>query len=90
MRISLLMIYVKQWRGKIMRKILITVICALLLFSCMDERKEITYIVKFKDGSQMEIVGHYSIISKHSAYVLSFDGAYDFNRDEILYIVKKV
>ena len=72
-----------------MKKILIIVICALLLFSCRDERKEITYIVKFKDGSQMEVVGHYSTISKHSAYVLSSDGSYNFNRDEILYIIKK-
>jgi hypothetical protein len=71
-----------------MKNILI-VICALLLFSCRDERKEITYIVKFKDGSQMEVVGHYSTISKHSAYVLSSDGSYNFNRDEILYIVKR-
>lgn len=73
-----------------MKKILITVICALLFVSCKIERKDITYIVKFKDGSQMEVVGHYSIISKHSAYVLSSDGSYNFNRDEILYIVKKV
>lgn len=73
-----------------MKKILIAVICALLFISCNDKRKEITYIVKFKDGSQMEVIGHYSIISKHSAYVLSSDGSYDFNRDEILYIVKKV
>ena len=72
-----------------MKKILIIVICALLLFSCRDERKEITYIVKFKDGSQMEVVGHYSTISKHSAYDLSSDGSYNFNRDEILYIIKK-
>ena len=72
-----------------MKKILITVICALLFVSCNVERKEITYIVKFKDGTQMEVVGHYSSISKHSAYVLTDDGSYIFNRDEILYIIKK-
>lgn len=72
-----------------MKKILITVICALLFVSCNVERKEITYIVKFKDGTQMEVVGHYSSISKHSAYVLTDDGSYNFNRDEILYIIKK-
>lgn len=72
-----------------MKKILITLFCALLLISCDNERKEITYIVKFKDGSQMEVVGHYSTISKNSAYVMSCDGSYNFNRDEILYIIKK-
>ena len=61
----------------------------MLLVSCDDERKEITYIVKFKDGSQMEVVGYYSTISRHSAYVMSCDGSYNFNRDEILYIIKK-
>lgn len=72
-----------------MKKILITLFCVLLLISCDNERKEITYIVKFKDGSQMEVVGHYSAISKHSAYVMAYDGSYNFNRDEILYIIKK-
>jgi hypothetical protein len=72
-----------------MKKILITLFCALLFISCANERREITYIVKFKDGSQMEVVGHYSTISKHSAYVMSYDGSYNFNRDEILYIIKK-
>lgn len=72
-----------------MKKILITLFCVLLLISCEDKRKEITYIVKFKDGSQMEVVGYYSSISKHSAYVMSYDGSYNFNRDEILYIIKK-
>ena len=73
-----------------MKKILITLFCALLFISCdNDERKEITYIVKFKDGSQMEVVGNYSTIGKHSAYVMSYDGSYNFNRDEILYIIKK-
>jgi hypothetical protein len=71
-----------------MKKILITVICALIFVSC-NERKDITYIVKFKDGTEMEVVGHYSSISRHSAYVLSSDGSYNFNRDEILYIIKK-
>ena len=72
-----------------MKKILITVFSVLLLISCSEERKEITYIVKFKDGSQMEVVGYYSTISRHSAYVMSHDGSYNFNRDEILYIIKK-
>lgn len=72
-----------------MKKILITVICALIFVSCKDERKDITYIVKFKDGTEMEVVGQYSSISRHSVYVLSSDGSYNFNRDEILYIIKK-
>lgn len=72
-----------------MKKILMTVICALLFVSCKVERKDITYIVKFKDGTEMEVVGQYSSISRHSAYVLSSDGSYNFNRDEILYIIKK-
>ena len=72
-----------------MKKILITLLCVLLFISCNDERKEITYIVKFKDGSQIEVIGYYSTISKHSAYVMSYDGSYNFNRDEILYIIKK-
>lgn len=37
----------------------------------------------------MEVVGHYATISKNSAYVMSYDGTYNFNRDEILYIIKK-
>ena len=73
-----------------MKNILMTVICTLLFVSCMSPRKEITYIVKFKDGSQIEVVGYFSSISKNSAYVLSYDGTeYNFNRDEILYIVKE-
>lgn len=72
-----------------MKKILMTLICAMLFVSCNVERKEITYIVKFKDGTEMEVVGHYSTISKNSAYVLAPDCTYNFNRDEILYIIKK-
>lgn len=72
-----------------MKKILIAVICALFFISCSDERKDITYIVKFKDGTEMEVVGQYSSISKYSAYVISHDGSYNFNRDEILYIIKR-
>ncbi len=72
-----------------MKKILMTLICALLFVSCNVERKEITYIVKFKDGTEMEVVGYYSSISRSSAYVFSSDGSYNFNRDEILYIIKK-
>lgn len=72
-----------------MKKILITLLCAMSLISCDDKRQEITYIIKFKDGSQMEVVGYYSTISKHSAYVMSYDGSYNFNRDEVLYIIKK-
>lgn len=72
-----------------MKKKLITLFCALQLISCGNKSQEITYIVKFKDGSQMEVVGYYSTISKHSAYVMSYDGTYNFNRDEILYIIKK-
>lgn len=72
-----------------MKKILITLLCVLSFMSCDNKRQEITYIVKFKDGSQIEVVGHYSTISRHSAYVISCDGSYNFNRDEILYIIKK-
>lgn len=72
-----------------MKKILITLFCVLLLISCDNKRKEMTYIVKFKNGSQMEVVGHYATISKHSAYIMSYDGTYNFNRDEIFYIIKK-
>lgn len=72
-----------------MKKILIILLCAMSLISCDNKRQEITYIVKFKDGSQMEVVGHYSAISRNSAYVVSCDGSYNFNRDEILYIIKK-
>lgn len=73
-----------------MKKILI-LLAAICCCGCLpeNERKEITYIVKFKDGSQMEVVGYYSTISKNSAYVMSCDGSYNFNRDEILYIIKK-
>jgi hypothetical protein len=72
-----------------MKKILITLFCVLIFISCCNERREITYIVKFKDGSQMEVIGHYSIMSKHSTCILSHDGSYNFNQDEILYIIKK-
>lgn len=72
-----------------MKKILMLLFCVLLSISCSDKRKETTYIVKFKDGSQMEVIGYYSTISKHSAYVMSYEGSYNFNRDEVLYIIKK-
>lgn len=72
-----------------MKKILITLLCAMFLISCDNKRQEITYIVKFKNGSQMEVVGHYAIISKNSAYVMSYDRTYNFSREEILYIIKK-
>ena len=72
-----------------MKKILITLLCAMFLISCDNKRQEITYIVKFKDGLQMEVVGHYATISKNSAYVMSYDGTYNFSREEILYIIKK-
>ena len=72
-----------------MKKILITLFCVLLLISCNHKWKEITYIVKFKDGSQMEIVGHYSTTSKNYVFISSWDSSYTFNRDKILYIIKK-
>lgn len=72
-----------------MKKFLITLLCVVFLISCDNKRREITYIVKFKDGSQMEVVGHYSTISRHSIYVMSCDSSYNFNRDEVLYIIKK-
>ena len=72
-----------------MKKILITLFCVLIFISCNNERKETTYIVKLKDGSQMEIVGHYSTTSKKYARIMTSDCSYTFNRDELLYIIKK-
>ena len=72
-----------------MKKILITLFCVLLLISCNHKWEETTYIVKFKDDSQMEIIGHHSRISNKHFYIRSNDSSYTFNRDEILYIIKK-
>lgn len=72
-----------------MKKFLITLFCILIFTSCNNTRKEITYIIKFKDGSQMEIIGHYSTISKNYACIMSYDSSYTFNKNELLYIIKK-
>ena len=73
-----------------MKKILFTVFATMVISSCDTEKPETTFIVKFKDGTEMKVVGTDTGDSRGCIYLYHKDNqASIFVKDEILYIVKE-
>lgn len=74
-----------------MKKILFTVVATLIISSCPTEKEEITtFIVKFKDGTEMRVIGTDASASRDAFYVYHDRVQTSvFTKDEVLYIVKE-
>lgn len=73
-----------------MRKILFIVVATMIISSCATKKKETTFIVKFKDGIEMEILGIETRAGKNAFYVHHKDFQISvFSKDDVLYIIKK-
>lgn len=73
-----------------MKKILFTLIATMIISSCGTKREETTFIVKFKDGTEMKVVGTNISDSRNCIYLYHKDyQASVFDKEEILYILKE-
>lgn len=76
-----------------MKKVLFILVAIMIISSCATETKkknETTFCVKFKDGTEMQIVGTDASVSKNGFYV--YHGGVQtsvFAKDEVLYIIRK-
>lgn len=72
-----------------MKRILLILVATMIISSCATEKNETTFIVKFKDGTEMKILGTDANVGKHGFYVYHTDLASSvFAKDEVLYIIK--
>ena len=72
-----------------MKKILFTLVATMIISSCATEKNETTFIVKFKDGTEMKVVGTDASVGKNGFYVYHTDLTSSvFAKDEVLYIIK--
>lgn len=73
-----------------MKKILFTVVAILIISSCTTRQDEATFIVKFKDGTEVKVVGTDASVGKNGFFVYH-NGAQTsvFAKDEVLYILKE-
>lgn len=73
-----------------MKKILFALIVTIIISSCTTRQDEATFIVKFKDGTEVKVVGTDASVSKNAFYV-HHDGVQTsvFAKDEVLYILKE-
>lgn len=75
-----------------MKKILFILVATMIIISCSTETKkknETTFIVKFKDGTEMQVIGTDANVGKHVFFV--YHGGVQtsvFAKDEVLYILK--
>ena len=73
-----------------MKKILFIVITTMIISSCNTEKPKTTFIVKFKDNTEMKVVGTNVSDSRGCIYLYHKDNqASVFVKDEILYILKE-
>ena len=73
-----------------MKKILFTLVVTMIISSCATEKNETTFIVKFKDGTEMKVVGTDASASKNGFYVYHRGAQTSvFAKDEVLYILKE-
>ena len=73
-----------------MKKILFTLVGTILISSCTTKKEETTFIVKFKDGNEMKVVGTDASVGKNGFYVYHIGMQTSvFSKDEVLYIVKE-
>lgn len=62
----------------------------MIISSCATRQDEATFIVKFKDGTEVKVVGTDASVGKNGFFVYH-DGAQTsvFAKDEVLYILKE-
>lgn len=73
-----------------MKKLFLTLFIGIFLISCTSNHKPSTYIVAFKNGTEIEVEGRDSYASKDGFAVVHIDGNKSiFNKDEVLYIKRK-
>lgn len=73
-----------------MKKILFILVATMIISSCATENEETTFIVKFKDGTEMKVVGTNATSTKNGFYVYHKGvHASVFAKDEVLYILKE-
>lgn len=73
-----------------MKKILFVLVATMIISSCATEKEETTFIVKFKDGTKMEILGIDTSANNNAFYIYHKDYQSSvFSKDDVLYIIKK-
>lgn len=73
-----------------MKKILFILVATMIISSCTTEKNETTFIVKFKDGTEMKVVGTDAHVGKNGFYVYHTGMQTSvFAQDEVLYILKE-
>ena len=73
-----------------MKKILFTLVATMIISSCATKKDETTFIVKFKNGTEVEVVGTNASASKNGFYIYHKGVQTSvFAKDEVLYILKK-
>lgn len=75
-----------------MKRILFILVATMIISSCATEKtkkSEITFIVKFKNGTEIKVVGTDASATKNGFYIYH-GGAQTsvFAKDEVLYILK--
>lgn len=75
-----------------MKKVLFTVVATLIISSCTtgNDNDEATFVVKFKDGTEVKVVGTDASVGKNGFYI-EHKGTQTsvFAKDEVLYILKE-
>ena len=73
-----------------MNKILFILVTIMIMSSCATEKNETTFIVKFKDGTEVKVVGTDASAAKNGFYIYHRGAQTSvFAKDEILYILKE-
>lgn len=75
-----------------MKKILFTLIATIIISSCTtgNDNDEATFIVKFKDGTEVKVVGTNISDSRNCIYLYDNDKQVSvLNQYEVLYILKE-
>ena len=71
-----------------MKRILLILVATMIISSCATEKNETTFIVKFKDGTEMKILGTDASVGKNGFYVYHRGVQTSvFAKDEVLYIL---
>lgn len=73
-----------------MKKILFILVASMIISSCATQKNETTFIVKFKDGTEIKAVGTDTSVGKNGYYVYHTGMQTSvFSKDEVLYILKE-
>lgn len=72
-----------------MKKILFILVATMIISSCATESDQTTFIVKFKDGTEMKVAGIGTSATKNGFYIYHGDSKSSvFSKDDVLYIIK--